>query len=321
MTDDRCRYAGTGQPRVLVGRHEDGCENPACSGCQECTRAHCRVCSVTHSAGVCGGCMTAMRDDLAELARMYADLPDEVEHRGINGEAMSLLGPVADPEAWGHHEASAAVGRTAEQWTDGCDFLHPLWVTGSWASVYREAFEHEEPTELATVAGEVDYLSVHLHEMANYPHVPVEDFAQALRKCRAHLEDVLLDGERAETGAPCVQCRTRLQRHVTEDGREWWWCRACRTNLTEDQYRYAVGVAYKANADRLPAADLAERVDVPASTIRRWAAVRRADDGTEMPPLLRSVGLDHHKRKVYRVADAETLKAQMRDNPDAGRVA
>lgn len=333
MTDDRCRYTGATSARVLVGRHRDGCDNPACEGCQECTRAHCRGCGHEHAASVCPGCVGAVREDLSEIARMVGSLPEEAEHRGVNSEAMVLLGPTVDPEAWQHHEASWLAGRAVpvdcdahdldelQAWLETADSdRHPLLVLGRLEMVARDLLEHETD-ERVTVAAAVRYLDVQLTHLAGNEWFDWRDMASDVRGCRGHLEDVLHDGERVETGAPCVQCQTRLQRHVTEDGREWWWCRFCKRNLTDDQYRYAVGAAYRTHADRLPAADLAERVDVPASTIRRWAAVRRGDDGTELPPLLLSVGRDHNKRKVYRVADAETLKAQMRDNPGSNQVA
>ena len=312
MTETACRWAGSDRGRVLVGRHGDHCPGESCEGCEECTRAHCRVCYRDHSATVCGGCMTAIRDDLADIRRMHAALPTEAIHRGVNGEAMSLLGPVADPEAWGHHEASAKVGRTAEQWTDGNDYLHPLWVTATWADVYREAFDDPEPAT-PEVETECAYLNRKLTDIAGYPHVPVEDMARDLRKCRGHLEDVLRDGDRPDTGAPCVQCATRLERHVTDDGREWWWCGRCKTNLTDDQYRYAVGVAYRANADRLPAGDLADRLGVPLPTIRQWTARARVyRDGEVLldPPRLPSCGRDTQGRPVYSVAAAEVLRGE-----------
>ena len=88
-----------------------------------------------------------------------------------------------------------------------------------------------------------------------------------MRACRGHLEDVLRDGIREERGAPCVQCERPMVR--TEDH---WECRRCHRRVTEAEYRFAVGAAYRAHSDRLTAADLAERIGVKASIIRVWGA-------------------------------------------------
>ena len=57
--------------------------------------------------------MAETREALHDIARMCDALPAEVEHRGVEGEAMFLLGPAADPEARGHLEASVAAGRVS----------------------------------------------------------------------------------------------------------------------------------------------------------------------------------------------------------------
>lgn len=311
MSDERCKFAGHAQPRVLVDRHGDGCPGDECAGCEPCTRSHCRVCATVHSAGVCGGCMTAMRDDLADIRRMTESLPEEVEHRGINGDAMALLGPVADPEAWGHHQASAAVGRTAEQWTDGNDYLHPLWTLGVWAGVYREAFDHMEAST-ATIDGEADYLDRQLGTIAAYEHVPVEDFSRDLRKCRGRLEDVLRDGERAEQGRLCPDCedgdKRRLVKHYDQRDKtgasDEWRCPVEREHRwTEASYRRAVADDYLAYADALTASQMAQQYDVKPGSLRGWASKGH----------VRIRGKNHLGLTTYDVAD--TKRMLLEDQP------
>src|SRR5215216_1653641 len=90
MTDDRCRWNGARNPRTVPGRHEGGCNDEACRGCAPCPSAHCRVCNVAHSAGTCPECMAETRENLREIGRLCDALPEEVEHRGVEGEAMFL---------------------------------------------------------------------------------------------------------------------------------------------------------------------------------------------------------------------------------------
>lgn len=315
MSETTCRWVASDQARIVPGRHEDGCNDETCRGCQECRENHCDVGGTAHvpTAGAgCPSCVGTTREDIAEIVRMTHALPTEVTHRGTASLAMTLLGPAADPEARGHQEASARAGRIPELWTDGNDDRHPLWVLGVQAMVYRAEFEHDEPTTLATVDTEAAYLDRHLTRISTWPHLRFGDMAREIRHCRGHIEDVLHDGERETIGAPCVKCQTRTVRHQDDEGHEWWWCKRCKRNLSPDQYRLACRVAYVAHASRLPAIDLADRINVPASTIRRWAGTRHTEDGDDLPPLLPYVGRDHNGRKVYSVEDAECLRDNLR---------
>lgn len=114
----KCKWDGGEQPRILPQRHRDECRDEACSGCLPCSGPHCVVCGVEHSTGACAGCVGAVREDLGEIRRLSADLPAEVEVRGVAGEAFSLLGPTADPEARGHLEASVKAGRVPPEYLD-----------------------------------------------------------------------------------------------------------------------------------------------------------------------------------------------------------
>ena len=106
-----CRWNGRENPRVLPGRHETDCAGETCAGCLPCVERHCSVCRRVHADGACAECIAATRDDLRTIASLCGALPAEVEHRGVNGEAMMLLGPTADPEAWRNRAMSAMRGR------------------------------------------------------------------------------------------------------------------------------------------------------------------------------------------------------------------
>lgn len=320
-----CRWVASDHPRVLPGRHDADCVSEWCRGCQPCAEPHCRVCGLTHADGACAECLAETREALRSIGRLCDALPEEVEHRGINGEAMMLLGPAADPEAVGHVQASIAAGRLPADYLDVADHeLHPLFVTGTWDMIWRDALEHDEPTSRLTLADAVAYLDRQMTYMASFEHVPFEDFARDLRACVTHLEAVLHDGEQVEKGAPCLTCKRPVVRMTTDDGEVTYHCERCRRDLTDNEYRLAVRVAHTAHADRLNIDDLAERIDVPASTIRRWANVvriqRRGEAPVELPPLIRSCGMDGRNRKVYRVEDALRVRDMGGDRRRSGIV-
>lgn len=274
MTDEmRCRWRGSELPRGVVGRHEGGCEDEDCKGCEPCQRAHCRCCGVRHDDGACADCLAAVRESIGEIERMCDDLPVEAIVRGVDGEAFNLLGPVCDPEALGHMEASVLAGRIPKERLETiADDLHPTFVAERWSSVYREAFDHDEPVGRVHLGTELGYLRRNLTEAAVFPWVPFEDLASDLRRCVAHLERVLHDGEQRDEGVPCMTCGRALTRlwgrSEAEDG---WECQRCREKSTEAQYRFAVKADYIANAEWLTDVDMATRTGVKAGTVRQWA--------------------------------------------------
>lgn len=315
-----CRYAGRTEPRVLPGRHTGTCRDPECLGCQPCDRSHCRVCGVAHVAGACPECMAETREALREIGRLCGSLPEEVEHRGVEGEAMMLLGPAADPEARGHLEASALAGRIDPRSIEGDHLrgcrdghclgcagqLHPAFTLGRWEDVWRDALDHDPPAEVFDMAATVDYLDRTMAYMSTWPHVPFEEFARDMRRCLSHLEAVLHEGEQIDQGAPCMTCNTDLRRVWKGDMMPWsgkhllhpekaredgWACPRCRRWHTENQYRAAVLNLHNENAEWLTDTAMEIRTKVKAGTVRVWATrgevSRKRDQG----------------RTVYSVAD------------------
>jgi hypothetical protein len=189
------------------------------------------------------------------------------------------------------------VGRLDASYLEDCrDELHPLWVLGTWEQVWRDHLEHYTIAPI-TVASAHAYLDMQIGYMAEQVEPAFDEFARELRGCRAHLENVLHDGIREERGAPCVQCEKPMTR-VDDD----WHCRTCHRVATEAEYRFAVGVAYRAHAPHLTAADMAERIGVKASIIRVWAV--RGHVGKR--------GKDHNGLTLYDVEDA----IKKRDEPN-----
>lgn len=263
-----CYYAGDTEPRMISGRHlVEGCE---CRGCLPCPWSHCRICTVTHAEHACPGCMSETREALDDIRRMVATLPAEVEHRGIESEAMNLLGPVADPESIGHMRASANVGRIPEDWIEVADHeLHPLLVLGTWQAAYLEAFDHPEPETRVTISGAASYLERNLSYASVFEDVPFEDFARDLRQCRAHMERVLHDGEQVETGAPCMTCRVPLRLIRTDGPEDRWQCPRCREESTDAQYRFAVQHLHREHADWLTASEVEVLCGIRPATLRK----------------------------------------------------
>ena len=263
MTTVTCRWNGSDEPRIVPGRHADTTcrergagETPqspqigaqGCEGCLPCPEPHCACCRRAHAVGACAECVAATRNDLRTIAQLCDALPAEAEHRGVHGEAMMLLGPTADPEAWSNRAMSAIMGRVDAGYLEDCrDEKHPLWVRGTGEQVWRDHLD--QPTDLrATLPRLWDYLDRQVHVMAVEVEVPFEDFARDVRGCRGHLEAVMHDqaqGDRANVG--CFDCGGDLERRLTKAGFEdHWTCRRCRRRYTYAEYNFALRASLEA---------------------------------------------------------------------------
>lgn len=295
-------------PRALQGHHTTECDTPDCPGCQPCPELHCVVCDTTHvPGGACPGCVGKVRDQLQAVARLCDDLPAAAmesvrRHGGVESEAAMLWGPVADPEAFGHVKASAEAGRIDPGFLEDChDEKHPLWVLGTWEQAWRDHLDHFTD-DLVTLEGAVDYLDRQLAYMAGLEEPAFDRFARDVAGCLRHLEDVLHDGVREETGAPCPECgRALVKRYGDRAADDRWECRAvsCGVRYSDMDYRLRVSSAYRANADRLNAADFAAEYGVPRGSLTAWAATGR----------VRRRGKDESGRQLYDVADVKTVLA------------
>jgi len=245
-----CKWNGRGEPRVLPGRHLDECAE-GCSGCLPCPERHCGTCSRAHAAVTCAECVATVRDDLAQIRLMCGALPAEVEHRGVNGEAMMLLGPAANAEAWSNRALSATLGRVDDAYLEDCrDEAHPLWVLGTWSEVWRDHLN--QPTDMTiTIDRAGDYIDRHLHEMAEVDEPDFAQFVGEVRGCRGHLQTILSDqnqGDAANIG--CFECGAKIERRLTERGFEdVWTCRGCRRKYTYAEYNFALRAELEARKE------------------------------------------------------------------------
>lgn len=269
-----CRFVSSDQPRAIIGRHILGvCAEDGCKGCLPCLEWHCMTCGRNHARVTCTDCLEAARSDLKAIWDLCASLPLEAAEKGIQSQAAMLWGPAADPEAWRNRATAAMVGRVDASYLEDCrDELHPLWILGSWEQIWRDHLDHYTEARL-TLEGAYRYLDMQLGYMATLVEPAFDEFARELRECRAHLEDVLTEGDRPQYGAPCVQCKTPMLRVVTDRGaQDIYHCRTCRRDVSGDQYRYAVGVTYQFHAPALTAEALGQRLGIKPSVIRVWGS-------------------------------------------------
>jgi hypothetical protein len=172
---------------------------------------------------------------------------------------------------------------------------------------------------LTTMGRACDYFRMLLRE-TDFPHTrEFEEFNRDLARVVTHLETVVHDSRIPEQGRPCPTCSTEDQpgprlrkRHAEHDrsgASDTWHCPWEPAHWWSDQdYRDRVATDYLEHARLLPAAELADRLEVSLSTVRKWTArTWDYDAGTWREPRLVSRRRGPDGRKVYAVADAELL--------------
>lgn len=232
----------------VTGRHQEHPEDwvGACPGCMPCHERHC-TCRAHLDAGeyACPKCVGKVRSDLIDIERLMAAMPTEAVHRGVNSEAMMLVGPGADPEAWAWRRAAQAAREDVLLSSlEDADPHHPRTVLGFWEVAFRE--DYEQPTELEwTLSRCVDYLTGRLTTLGRDDEQDFPAFAREVRTCRSHMEAVLHDqamGDPANVG--CFDCGSQLERKLTTSGFEdVWTCKSCRRRYTYAEYNFALRAA------------------------------------------------------------------------------
>lgn len=243
-----------------------------------CHERHCYSCGRNHADQLtCAWCVGEARQILRDLGELCDALPEEAEARGVQSEAMNLLGPACDPEARGHLAASVAVGRVSADYLEAAtDERHPLLVLGGTQMEWEDVLEHESVMRV-TVGGAIHYLSANLTDMAQSPLIDYAETLAQWRACLAHLRVVLHDGDHRRKGAPCPTCEPAEE--LVLEG-ETWVCYGCRKEWDEDGYQFLVRREYLKKADWLTSPDCAEVTGVPAGTIRWWASEGRVQRKT-----------------------------------------
>lgn len=272
-----CKFVSSTAPRVVAGRHQAPC---VCDdreiGCLPCTETHCVVCGKEHAKAACTGCLEAARSDLKAIGDLCASLPAEAVEKGVRSEAMMLLGPASDPEAWRNRATSAMVGRVDGSYLDDCrDESHPLWILGTWEQIWRDFLDHYSDAKVTVITAHA-YLDLQIGYMADQVDPAFEEFARELRACRAHLENVLRDGVREDRSrVPCVECETRLVKVYAEtEDKDHWSCPTCRRTYTDEEYARAQHFHLEdERANRfMKVSEALGMIDRPEQTLRTWMA-------------------------------------------------
>lgn len=226
----------------------------------------------------------SIAQDLREIGRMYGNLHHQAHADADNpeipgGDAMVMLGPGADIEAFGYMQLSALMGRI-EADSVALDAIEPpLSFLASWVDSIREQRGQDASERRATIQGELLYLSKALDWMTQLDEdgapwwVELDDFATQLHNVRKALERVLHDGEQRDIGgAPCLTCGSDLLKIWGIDpGTDRYRCHTCERWYTVTEYDLAVHQAYLVNAEWLTANQMAAVYRVPPGTIVSWA--------------------------------------------------
>lgn len=313
-----------------------------------CNRDHCAMrgrCSghVDHRAGVytCGGCVGRVRKDLAKIAHRCQALHFDAINDGIDSEAMNLIAPSSTPE-------QVAAKTALEERRGYCNFPrtipesdehHPYFVLGRLDMALRETYGPRSDL-LVSVATANDYLVTLLARPEFVNGDEFEATAREIKNLRVYLEGVDHDSQEPELGRPCPTCaegwtegepkaaklRKRYASHpgykpgqrcdkahcrTCEGDDDAWHCPTEPAHAwTEAEYRRSVDADYVTHADYLPARELAERLNVPLSVVRKWCARTWNDEAAKYDdPLLISTRSAADGRKLYEVKRAVRLAA------------
>jgi len=238
----------------------------------------------------CPACIGKVKGRVRQIVERYAELPDEIEHKGVDSEALNLHGPAATAEQlearrrWDAERGWCDFPRTLAE----DDPHHPYAVLGRWDLAIRESYG--PPSDLfITVSRAADYLTGPV--MEKFAHTQeFEDFARDITRCLAHLETVLSDSREPEKGAPCPSCREqrddekgpRLRKRYGADvtGKDdTWHCPDVPAHWWSDvDYRTRVDGDYLSHAKALTASQMHAAHDIKPGTLRQWAnrgAVKR----------------------------------------------
>lgn len=256
--------------------------------------------------------------DLREIQRLADMLADQAYHHADDhdmpgGEAMAMLAPVANLEAWANKLDTAE-----RMWLDGDgpepfsddsdDWAPPLQLLTFWSELWRVETGQDDD-ETPTIQGEAKWLADNL--AWSYEREPrFEDYAKDVHRARRILEATLIDGDRSVLGVQCPSCSATSLVRVTEQRltrpcaghgpsrdrcpyprrgccdrgglQERWECPVCRHSMQLADYESAVMRDYIANAPYLRAEHVERRTLVKPGTVRQWASrghVRTRKDG------------------------------------------
>lgn len=223
---------------------------------------------------------------LTAIVILYRDLEDEALHKFADkempgGDALVMLGPVANMEAYNYRQLSELMGRTNGKggYDDPCtDDAPPLLVLASWHDVVRQERGLPDSEKRATITREADgirasidwMLAENEHGTPNF--MPADELARDLHRVVYRLERILKAGEQRDRGAPCMECYEPLVRDYGDTRDEdRWYCRPCDAWSTIDQYNLAVRTNYLETSPTLNATDMFIQWRIKAGSLTAWA--------------------------------------------------
>jgi hypothetical protein len=223
---------------------------------------------------------------LTTIVNLYRDLEAEALHRYADkeypgGEAMVMLGPVANLEAFNYRQLSELMGRTTGGMVfEDLDPAPPLLVLAGWAEVVA-AEKGNDRTQRATIEREAEYLRSNLDWMGGEDEdgeatfLPIDELDQDLAGLEKRLEALLKAGTRLTHAAPCLHCvdKNLVQNEDAKYGlQDSYYCPGCKRTYEKDAYDYAVGTAHLAHATELTAVQIETRTGIKATKIRVWGS-------------------------------------------------
>jgi hypothetical protein len=221
--------------------------------------------------------------NLREIQRLANMLHDQAYHHANDhdipgGEAMAALAPVANLESWQNKLDTAE-----RRWLDGegpepfsedsDDLAPPLQILLFWSELWRMDLGAESDLR-PTIKSEVAFLTGCL-EWAHHNEPRFDLYAKDIATTRRQLENILRDGDRQQSGAPCIHCRRNLIRDTdrrTGGLLDSWHCPGCERQYSETQYENAVRAAYESLQ--------LENIDDQGT----WATVQRAANEVKRSP-------------------------------------
>lgn len=257
---------------------------------------------------------------LTSVERLIRNLEDEALHRYADkeypgGPAMTMLGPVANVEAFNYRQLSELMGRTyAGSGADDLDSdpAPPLLVLAGWAEVVAEE-RGDDRQQRATVEREAKYLRDVLDWITGTnadgdPYfLAADELDRDLGILVRRLEGVLHDGVAVDRGVPCMRCGKALVKvWGSSDEADRWHCRTCDEWSSVDQYNLAVKAAHRANADRLNATDMLAQYRIKPGSLTGWAS----------KGLVHKRGKDGSGRILYDVAEAKAQRDKAEQRAD-----
>lgn len=250
---------------VQLAEHATDSGHPAC--------VVCGLSLEVQELQTCTECVATVRQALASIVDLYAQLPGELGHPTAappdpagaahsdettlpGGNALAMLSPGSEGRLWrGKRRVSRLDGTpwqaaqtvrnaTKDRPTEPLEANdnHPTdppsvaFELSQWEDDWRSTRGEPAADVEPTVSGVVAYLSPNVGWASMY-HPAFDEFAADVRALLRKLQDVVGASERPQVGVPCFDCGADLHRQY---GTDHYTCPRCRRLYTDAEYWLAV---------------------------------------------------------------------------------